>query len=443
VKHLAIRSFALLSMCLAAACSVTPTNKGGSRAERGNTANNPNGEPPGEEDPGEDGTETPGGGNDTDAGPGDGGGGGTTACTWIKGAHARTDRAHGWSDAASMTSAGLEHRVGEVVFTGHEVFTWGGYTMVPGADAVTVQGDGATYDPASNTWKKLPAAPLSARTRVKMVYGDNKVFLWGEQENLQDGAYFDLCSGEWHAMPKSPIYGRGLAVAVYATTTQEMIVWNGNRSSAAKEGPLGVIMDGAAYSWKTNTWRIISATPLTGVGYAGYWTGTKMAVYGGGGNHGGGSSGLSATYDPKTDTWTKMTAPITVRQAPMGTGAGSTAMWFGGYNVCHCDDPVLADPRDGATWDEKTGEWTKIARLEKEVFGGSLAFGDGLWWAGGKLHVYGVLTGGASGGAVYDATASTWTAMNPDMVEAIAHAVAMGDRDALLIGGSTLKIFTE
>jgi hypothetical protein len=431
----ALRPYALLSVVLAAAaCSVTPTQKGGSAAQRDNP-NDPNGNPP-SEDPGEDddGTETPGGG--------DHGGGTTEACTWIKGAHARSDRAHGWSDVAALATVGLDMRLARTVFTGHELFLWGGHAVSPDGN-VGPYNDGATYDPSTNTWKKLPDGPLSARVSVRMVYGDNKVFLWGEHENLQDGAYFDLCTGEWHAMPKSPILGRGSAVAVFATTTHEMIVWNGNRSSVSKEGPLGVILDGAAYNWKTDSWRIIGATPLTGVGYAAYWTGTKMAVYGGGGNHGGGSRGLSATYDPKTDSWAMLTAPITVRQGPMGTGSGSTAMFFGGYNVCHCSDPVLADPRDGAMWDEKSGAWTTIARLEKDVFGGSVAGHQGFWWAGGKLHLYGALSETTSGGAVYDPMARTWSAMADNMVTYIVRAEAMGDRDAMVMGADTMKIFTE
>jgi hypothetical protein len=163
-----------------------------------------------------------------------------------------------WSDQIAPDStlalppAPIEARSTPVmVWTGTEVIVWGG--MSPTADGnITAHGDGATFDPATGTWRRIAPSLLSPR------------------------------------------YG-----AIGAWTGQEMIVWGGYNGA-------DFYSDGAAYDPATDTWRPLPASPLVATGgVAGEWTGTELVVLAG-------STGAdqyttaSAAYTPATDTWRAM-----------------------------------------------------------------------------------------------------------------------------------------
>jgi hypothetical protein len=420
----------LAVMTIGFACSVACSNdvaRTGAR-QRGETNEPPPGQDPPTGEPSENDPEGEG-----PSEPGDAGGGGPRGCTFIAGARVKEAAPHGFRDLASIESAGIARRFVRAVWTGHEIFAWGGGQMSVASDGTMMRvsnlDDGATYDPSSDSWKKLPPAPIAAR-EGDVVFGDDAVMIWGGDENTNDGALFDLCTGTWSTIPQAPIFGRRLEVAVWSTTTHELIIWNGNRSSGAHEGPLGVVNDGAAYHPATRTWRMIALAPVSGTTYAGVWTGTKMVVYGGGGNHGGGSWGTPAVYDPVTDRWDALDQPIAKRQSPAGTPHGSAATFFGGYDVCHCTQTILY-PTDGASWDETTRAWTVIPKIPTEIATRGSAGDVGIWWGSGKFHAYFSRYAG-NGGGVYT-PGGEWTAMDPGGPTAQfgIHATPMG-ADALV-----------
>ena len=417
------------------------------RSDGGAEAGGPAGDPDLGEDPGGDPSEQPTedaspSGDDAGGGAADGG---KTACTWIPGAHARSDAPHGWRDVAPIETAGIAPRSGPSVWTGNELFVWGGSaTGIAGSSATYL--DGATYDPSTDTWKKLPDTSFTSGLRPDMVYGDGKVLIWGGHENVNDGVLFDLCTGTWEPIPAAPIVGRVLDVAAWSTTTHEMVVWGGVRSSAAKSGSIGTMRDGAAYSPATHTWRTIAPSVLGATDYSGVWTGTKLTMAFGGGNHGGGSNQQAATYDPATDLWTMLsTPPATARQHTAVAANGTTATFFGGYNVCHCTDPALLDPKDGASYDEGTTAWTHVAAVPAS-FGIAATGRDQIatWWAGGKLHFWSSFT---VNGGTYDAASETWSPLEdggPGTPHSYSpRAVSLGGADELVFATSAMKAYRE
>lgn len=84
----------------------------------------------------------------------------------------------------------------EAVWTGEYVVVWGGYDYYGGAGTL---GDGAFYNPASDSWTRLPAAPLGARCHPQLVAYGGGVIVYGGRGDcdeahrpLRDGAVLRL-----------------------------------------------------------------------------------------------------------------------------------------------------------------------------------------------------------------------------------------------------------
>lgn len=88
-------------------------------------------------------------------------------------------------------------------WTGREVLVWGGARVTWPQDLTAgsfraedweLLADGAAFDPASDTWRPMPAAPLSARVRPSAAWTGQELLVWGgadEQGAANDGAAYD------------------------------------------------------------------------------------------------------------------------------------------------------------------------------------------------------------------------------------------------------------
>lgn len=179
------------------------------------------------------------------------------------------------------------------VWTGTEMIVWGGRS----ADYSSEYGDGARYDPATNTWR-----PMST-----------------------DGA-------------PSPRHGH---TAVWTGT--EMIVWGGAASGYVQG-------DGARYDPATDTWKAMSsagAPVLTA--HMGVWTGTKMVVFGS-------LAGRGGIYDPVSDSWTAVDTTC----APTGRQQ-ATAVWTGSRMVVWGGLAGTVYYGDGYAFDPVANGWAKLS----------------------------------------------------------------------------------
>ena len=70
-------------------------------------------------------------------------------------------------------------------WTGHQFLVWGGAT---GSNHDQLLADGAAYDPATQKWSTLPAAPISARSSMASVWTGSQLFIWGGYTELTDNA---------------------------------------------------------------------------------------------------------------------------------------------------------------------------------------------------------------------------------------------------------------
>jgi hypothetical protein len=134
-----------------------------------------------------------------------------------------------------LTPEGLDTPASpSLVWTGHELLAWG---LAPSFD--NDQGIGVAFEPATGTWRPLPAAPL-------------------EPTRSEDG---------------------NEASQAATWTGSEMVVWTG-WIGTEWEAPTTLIV---AYDPNTQTWRHLDPAPVPSIGLWHrplIWTGTQLLVYG-------------------------------------------------------------------------------------------------------------------------------------------------------------------
>ena len=158
---------------------------------------------------------------------------------------------------------------------------WGGQRLT-GSE---YRADGLSYQPATQTWTRIPPAPLAPRADQRAVWTGSKMLVWaGDNPRLfeivyGDGAAYDPATRRWTPLPKSPLSPRVYNSAVW--TGRQMIVWGGGVIGEQAELPATQVVppgtlfdDGAAYDPATNQWTLLPNAPrTTGSGHGAVWTG--------------------------------------------------------------------------------------------------------------------------------------------------------------------------
>lgn len=286
------------------------------------------------------------------------------------------------------------------VWTGRELLVWGGGScsgdFCNSAIARSLA-DGAAYDPETNAWRSIAAAPLTPRLRPMAVWTGRQMLVWGGNngtDGLADGAAYDPQTDAWHTMAAAPISGRFLSAAVW--TGQEMVVWGGGIGG---QNPDTVFADGAAYNPATDTWRMLAPSPLSARTASGSaWTNKELVVWGG--FAGEDTLGDGAAYDPATNGWRTISpSPLAPRAVPGVWSGHEVLMWGGGASRQSFDD--------GAAYDPRTDTWRKLpdSPLQpRRAYAIAWTGTDLLVWGGGpdnSLVFYG-------SGAMYDPRANRW-----------------------------------
>jgi N-acetylneuraminic acid mutarotase len=102
-----------------------------------------------------------------------------------------------------------------------KIMVWGGYS------GSAPLGNGATYDPETNTWTELPTANApSARMYHAGIWTGDKMFIWGGDGTSQTGNVYDPVYNSWGPMttisaPTARLYLSG------TWTGEEMVIWGG------------------------------------------------------------------------------------------------------------------------------------------------------------------------------------------------------------------------
>ena len=236
---------------------------------------------------------------------------------------------------------------GAAVWTGNEV-------VLAGGDINAASNQAWVYNPATEEWRQIEDMPTQPMEGVEAVVGDDTAYFVGgypgapaaaldlntlkwrdiadmNQSSLEDHvpvwagdtlmvvgghsgpgqvdtvAIYDPDSDTWTASSPMPITASERTDAIW--TGEELIVWGGYATYGAEPDSDGdfVIGDGAAYNPETDTWRILSESPLGDrCDHTLTWTGIEMLAFGGlpqCGNPNVLAYGDAALYDPESDSW--------------------------------------------------------------------------------------------------------------------------------------------
>lgn len=306
--------------------------------------------------------------------------------------------ASGWAEMqTSNTLSGRQHAA--ATWTGNRLFVWGGQ------DTTGDLGDGALYDPSTDTWTILPTtnAPSPRMDAVAVTIG-TRVLVWGGGSSmnnigLNSGKLFDLTTNEWLDVGVAPI-GRRHPAAVW--NGSQVILWGGNSGGSPIAG-------GAMYDPVMNKWSVITNAnaPSARSNAAAVWSGTELLIFGGR------PSGIGATndgygYNPGTNTWRKLSsvgAP-TARFDVFSAWTGTSMVVIGGRDAGTAFT-------DGGQYNPTTNIWTttKINPLGKR----SAPLLRSGWNSSNMTKI--ILAGGLdetlalkTDGHVYDSSVNDWGA---------------------------------
>jgi N-acetylneuraminic acid mutarotase len=285
---------------------------------------------------------------------------------------------------------------------------------------------------AAGRWSTLPAAPINQRDGASVVWTGTELLVWGGASGAEDhllhadGAGYDPASGIWESMPASPLSPRVGQAAVW--TGSELVVWGGFVKGGAN--PSAPTADGAAYDPTTGRWEVLPPAPLSPRGDAiAVWTGAEVLVLGGGPGGGGqpgevgGSDqayGDGAAYDPSTDRWQHLPAPVAPQGHPL---TWSAAVQLDGELLAWSEWEMQdAGGVDLFAYSEPTGAW----RLVRPA-AAALPDVEEVLAAGQEALVRGITynCGGCPGPAVpevvdlYNPVSNAWTRLPADPLTAL------------------------
>lgn len=263
----------------------------------------------------------------------------------------------------ALPPAPLSPRDGQsAVWTGSEVLIWGGYDQVS-VNAFHVTNDGAAYNPATNTWRPLPAAPLSARADVIATWtGSSMVVLGGHPAVLtdtiggfSDGAAYDPVKNRWqHVDPPGAVSGHPLVWRRAVEADGQLLAWS-EWSSIASGGA-----DLFTYAEQTNQWRLVPSTPGSPPDVQdALWTGQVALVRGApyvcGSCLGPSPPEVTDSYDPVANTWTKLPADPLANTHPVSTWTTGSLFSFDVQATYGA-----LQPGDASAYNPTTRQWTLL-----------------------------------------------------------------------------------
>lgn len=331
-----------------------------------------------------------------------------------------------WTEL-SLVNAPSPRSSHSAVWTGTKMIVWGG--MVNYLDN-TRPNDGATYDPATDTWTPIStiAAPVG-RAYHSAVWTGSRMLIWGGEQrsyiSLGDGSFYDPVADAWSPMPlenaPAPRYHHSTV-----STGDEMIIWGGTGNA------FETIDAGKIYHYSSNTWTNLSTqdAPFPISHHSAVWTGSKMVVWGGNANQFFPyETNQGWIYDPASDLWSPITAP-----GLPPARYNHTATWTGSQMI------VVGRTSDGisdrsAAWSFSLADntWKPIPTRTAPDY----RFYHSAVWTGSRMIIWGGegVTGYLNDGWSYDPTAAVWTPISN------AHALAPRSAHTAVWTGSRMIIW--
>jgi hypothetical protein len=177
------------------------------------------------------------------------------------------------------------------LWTGTDFLIWGGVSDPTQATCPCPQhalNDGAIFNPQSKRWATMAKSPLAARVSASAVWTGRLALIWGGQtegtngtfELLNSGASFDPSTNRWARLPASPLSPRE-SVAVF--WTGKVAIFIGGEGEGKPIETIQSVTDVATYNPSTHRWNSLPSIPTEGLGTPTYiaatWTGTALLAF--------------------------------------------------------------------------------------------------------------------------------------------------------------------
>lgn len=342
-----------------------------------------------------------------------------SGCPCVTACHPRSSTLE-WTPL-STEQAPTARKLHSVVWTGKEMIVWGG--LIDGAGNAT--GDGAAYDPATDSWRALSnqGAP-AARHSHQAVWTGSHMLVWGGYKKggyAKDGGVYDPETDTWSPIGDAPINGRTRHGTVW--TGDELVVWGGLANKA--------LSDGARYSPGSKKWQTLPGSgPHSRASHVTAWSGSDLLVWGGTDTLDWFADGSRLDIDGGTWNGLASAGAPSLRESASGLWASDRLLVWGGWNGGDYLDT-------GALYDVTTNSWAPM--MDSAPTGRS---GHVTVWTGDELFIWGGCTGDScatllADGGRYTATEG-WTLVD-GAPELSARTGAMGiwtGTEVIVFGGA-------
>lgn len=325
----------------------------------------------------------------------------------------------------------LEARYGHaVVSTGAfherdtEFLVWGG------TDGTESFGDGAVYDPATDTWADMADAPIAPRQRPLAFWWESEMFVWGGSSSdglVADGAAYDPETDTWRTISRPPI-GVAPNVDYAAGRAGGEIVVVGPRYDIDEAEPtiLGPLL-AVAYDPTTDAWRRLPDPPGEHLQAAtAISTGQELIVWGTPIGPPDDTAPKGIAYDPTRETWRTIATP------PVKGRMFHSAAWFGSEMVIWGGWQGRQHPSEGAAYRPPSDAWRTLPPAPISGRSGHIVAGGEhrlVFWGGRDFNRH------FADGATYDVASDAWAALPPAPLGARADAEAVSGRRSIFIWG--------
>ncbi len=297
-----------------------------------------------------------------------------------------------WTSVAAAPLSGKS--LFSAIWTGSEMIVWGGYT---GSHASNT---GGRYDPASNTWvsTSMGSTVPPAVEGLTSVWTGSEMIVWGGYDYsvyVNSGGRYDPATDTWHRTSVSAGVPAARENHTAVWTGSEMIVWGG----------LPYTNTGGRYNPLLDSWRPTSlgaGVPSARQGHTVVWTGREMIVWGGGM---GSTLNTGGRYSPATDSW----VPTSIGSNTPAARSSGVSLWTGNEMIVWGGMGTSGLLNTGGRYDPIADSWLPTSTAAGVPDRRSFLSGV---WTGSEMIVWGgqgpssyVNTGGR-----YRPSDDTWSA---------------------------------
>jgi hypothetical protein len=170
----------------------------------------------------------------------------------------------------SLPEAPLAAAWADAVWTGAEAV----FISIDASESLT----GVAFDPSASSWRALKPGPVSSRAGGVQVWTGTEVFVWGGgapgRPEAANGAAYDPATDSWRRIADAP---RGLNAASGMWTGSEVLVFGSlldHRNIADTDSSVGL-----AYDPESDTWRELAPSQLSPQATSATWIDERMVAW--------------------------------------------------------------------------------------------------------------------------------------------------------------------